>query len=251
MLRTTGRPATRWFRGVPMRPPSSLTSTFTARAARNVEEVRLTARACWRSLKLGTCGQAERDFRPYVEIIEQEHRSRMFAAHRVSIDTAYQVVVVRLSQFMNWGALDGVSEAAYERSLETTLRVGPFGSTRGLSRLVRVNTLEPVSHDGKTTVSLRWEATGTTGDMFPVLDAELTVTPDGAERSHVELVGSYRPPLGRAGAALDRAIMAHVAEATIRSFLERVAAVLANPAESRARPEAAQNWRLQTNPEEP
>lgn len=174
----------------------------------------------------------------------------MFAVHQVAIDAPYHVVNARLSQFLNQGAVDGVSEAAYEGGLEATLRVGPFGATRGLSRLVRVHSLGPVSQDGKATVSLRWEATGVTGDLFPVLDAELTLTPEGEQRSRLELVGSYRPPLGRAGAALDRAIMAHVAEATIRSFLERAAAALANPAESQAHPPAVSFWRLKANAEE-
>jgi hypothetical protein len=174
----------------------------------------------------------------------------MFAARDVVIDAPYHVVTARLPHFLSGGALDGVSEAAYERGLETTLRVGPFGATRGLSRLVRVRSLDPVSHDGKTTISLRWEATGMMGDLFPVLDAELTLTPDGKERSRLELVGSYRPPLGRAGAALDWAIMVHVAEATIRSFLERAAAAIANPAESQAHPNPALYWRLRATPEE-
>jgi hypothetical protein len=173
----------------------------------------------------------------------------MFAAYEVAIDAPYDVVRVRLNHLMNWGVLHGVSEAAYEGGLETMLRVGPYGAIRGLSRLVRVHSLKPVRRNGETTVALRWEATGVTGDLFPVLDAQLTLAPDGAARSRLELVGSYRPPLGPAGAALDRAIMGRVAEATIRTLVERAAAVLANPAEA-ADPQTGPSWRPIPNPEE-
>jgi hypothetical protein len=163
----------------------------------------------------------------------------MFAAHQVAIDAPFDEVSARLAHLINWSLLHGVSEAAYEGGLETVLRVGPFGTTRGLSRLVRVHTLEPVRRDGSTSVALRWEATGVTGDLFPVLDAEFILTPHGEGRCQLELLGSYRPPFGRAGAVLDAAIMRWVAEATIRSLVERVAAVLADPAQADVPPDTA------------
>jgi hypothetical protein len=72
------------------------------------------------------------------------------------------------------------------------------------------------------------------GDLFPVFDADLVLTPAGEERSSLELVGSYRPPLGRTGLALDRVILGRVARATIRAVLEEVKASLADPATERA-----------------
>ena len=38
------------------------------------------------------------------------------------------------------------------------------------------------------------------------------------------MAGSYRPPLGPLGEAVDRAVLRRVAAATIRSFVARVAA---------------------------
>lgn len=67
---------------------------------------------------------------------------------------------------------------------------------------------------------------GLTGQLFPALDAELTLSPDGEHRSRLRLVGSYRPPLSRVGEVLDRTIMLQVAEATIRALLERSAEAL-------------------------
>jgi hypothetical protein len=123
--------------------------------------------------------------------------------------------------------MQGVSEVAYAGGLELSARVGPFGGVPGLSKLVRVRTLEPVRLPERTMIGLRWEATGLTGELFPVLDAELILTPVGAGSSRLELMGSYRPPLGRVGLVLDKVVMERVAEATIRSLVERIAEVLA------------------------
>jgi len=174
-----------------------------------------------------SCVRSGSDFRPYERRSGQVNCSAMFAAHEVMIDAPIEVVSARLMHLLNRGALRGLSDAAYDGGLQTLWRVGPFGEQRGLSRLVRVRTLEPIRHDETTSIALRWEATGVTGELFPVLDAQLTLSSGGQDRSRLELVGSYRPPLGRLGEVIDRAIMAQVAEATIRSLLERAAAALA------------------------
>ena len=68
-------------------------------------------------------------------------------------------------------------------------------------------------------------ATGTGGALFPVLDADLTLTPAG-EGTILMMAGSYRPPFGAVGGVLDRAVLRRVADATIRGFLTQVAAKL-------------------------
>jgi hypothetical protein len=84
-----------------------------------------------------------------------------------------------------------------------------------------------------------------------VLDADLILTPDGDDRSRLKLVGSYRPPLGRAGAVLDIMIMRQVAAATIRSLLERLAATVVEPAPNRyPGADTTPRWRLVTEPGE-
>ena len=154
----------------------------------------------------------------------------MFAIHEVAVDARFDVAAARLVHLIDAGALRGASEAAYEGGLAAVLRVGPFGGMRGLSKLVRVRFLEPVQRGSTMTVVLRWEATGAAGELFPVLDADLILARDGTDRARLALAGSYRPPFGRAGAVLDKAIMHLLATATIRSLLGSVADAIARPA---------------------
>jgi hypothetical protein len=151
----------------------------------------------------------------------------VFAVHEVTVEATFDVAAARLARLISQGALSGASEAAYEGGLAAVLRVGPFGGMRGLSKLVRVRFLEPVQRGATVTVPMRWEATGAPGELFPVLDADLILARDGPDRARLALAGSYRPPLGRTGAVLDRAIMHRLATATIRSLLESLADAIA------------------------
>jgi hypothetical protein len=156
----------------------------------------------------------------------------VFAAHECTVAARFDDAAARMTHFINRGALRAASETAYTDGLVAGLRVGPFGEVRGLSKLVRVRFAEPIQRANQIRVPLRWEATGTTGELFPVLDADLTLTGDGDGdgETRIRLDGSYRPPFGRAGAALDRAVMSRLAAATIQSLVECVAAAVADPA---------------------
>ena len=167
----------------------------------------------------------------------------MFAVHEVTVAARFEVAAGRLAHFVNHGALHSASEAAYEGGMDVGLRVGPFGGIRGLSKLVHVRFADPIARNGSLTVAVRWEAAGTAGELFPVLDADLALTGDGDERTRLRLDGSYRPPLGRAGAALDRVALSRIAVATIRSLTESVAEAIADPVpEPRPNGEPAARW---------
>jgi hypothetical protein len=83
------------------------------------------------------------------------------------------------------------------------------------------------------TVALRWEATGAAGGLFPVLDAHISLAPAAEHATRLALTGSYRPPLGRIGAALDKAILNRVAAATIHALLHSIADALTSRAATR------------------
>ena len=126
--------------------------------------------------------------------------------------------------------LDSLSQDAYAEGTSGQLRVGPFGGVPGMSKLVEVRLLEPVPHDDIVVVPLRWEATGRLGRLFPVLDANLTLTEAEAGRAVLGLAGVYRPPLDGVGEELDQLVLHRVATATVRSLLARISGVLAEPA---------------------
>jgi hypothetical protein len=46
---------------------------------------------------------------------------------------------------------------------------------------------------------------------------------EGADKTRVMLNGCYRPPLGRLGAGLDRAVLHRIASVTIRALLRSIA----------------------------
>ncbi len=147
----------------------------------------------------------------------------MFVGDQVRLDVSYAVGRERLLRLGENGALFGPSDEAYG-----TARVG----VPGVSKLIRVQARELAWTDMSAGLALRWEATGPGSGMFPVLDADLTLSPvpGPGSGSVLELAGVYRPPLGLVGQALDRAVLHRVAMTTVRRFLAQVAAQLADEA---------------------
>jgi hypothetical protein len=129
----------------------------------------------------------------------------------------------RLANMVDSGWLDGASQAVYQGSIDHLVRVGPFGNLPGASRLVRVQFLDPVDRDDCVTVGMRWEATGVTGGLFPVMDANIKLTAEGGEATQMTLTAVYRPPLGALGAGLDRVLLHKVATATVHSLMTNMA----------------------------
>jgi len=84
--------------------------------------------------------------------------------------------------------------------------------------------------------------------LFPVLDADITLTPAGQRSTTLTLTGAYRPP---PGAALDRTVMHQVATATIPAFLHRIAQAIARPARAAGPQTAAAGPDLPPPPPEP
>jgi hypothetical protein len=150
----------------------------------------------------------------------------MFVTRHLIAEAGFAAARARLAQLIDRGSLTEVSRDAYEGAL---MRVGPFGDAPGISKLVQVRILGPVRRDGTWTVWLRWEATGVARELFPVLDADLMLMAEGTDRTRVTLNGCYRPPLGRLGAGLDRAVLHRVAWATIGTLLRSIADGLAEP----------------------
>jgi hypothetical protein len=154
----------------------------------------------------------------------------MFVSHELTLDISFVEARARLVNLTHGGWLSTASQDAYADGLAGAIRVGPFGDVLGASKLVRVSLLEPVPNDDVVVLPLRWEAAGVTARLFPVLDADLTMTAAGAGETLMTLNGAYRPPLAGVGAGLDRIVLHQVATKTIRSLLARIAEAIASPA---------------------
>lgn len=85
---------------------------------------------------------------------------------------------------------------------------------------------------GDMLLILRWEAADASGQRFPVLDADITVVPDGEHAALVELVGVYRPPPWAGPCPV---IAYLVTAATTHSLLGRIAAAISDPPRRAAR----------------
>jgi hypothetical protein len=162
----------------------------------------------------------------------------VFVGAETVVDVTCDIARVRLTNLARGGWLAGASGDAYGKWGRDLARVGPLGSAPGVSRLVDVRFRDVVVHERWAVLALRWEAAGTGGGLFPVLDADITVAPHGESRTLLAIAGAYRPPLGAVGAALDRAVLHRVAVATVQGFVTRIGQAVADPAGATA-PEAA------------
>jgi hypothetical protein len=150
----------------------------------------------------------------------------MFVGHEITLRVPYADARGGLLRLTHGGWLSDASEDAYAEGLAGLVKVGPFGDVPGASKLVRVLLLEPVERDDSLTLSLRWEATGVMGRLFPVLDANIVLTRVDENESQLALAGAYRP-FAAVGGGLDRVLLNRVASATARSLLGRIADTIA------------------------
>jgi len=156
----------------------------------------------------------------------------MFVSEEARLAVSATVAHTRLSELIRGSQLARASEAAYGEGLTGLIRAGP-ASSPALTPLVHARFREPLTRNEAVVLILRWEVTGPGGVLFPVLDADIRLTPDGDEVTVLKLDGSYRPPLGAIGAVLDQAAMHRLATTTIRSFVGSIAGALVNPALAR------------------
>lgn len=145
----------------------------------------------------------------------------------VTVALDIEEVAARMQAGSDW--LVPHLEAASAAGEALRLRVGP-GGPAWLGKTVVVRLGEARSRVDGFVLPITWEATGPSS-LFPRFDGSVRVAPgepveEGAARSELSVVGRYRPPLGAAGHMLDEALLAHVARATVRTLLRRVATAL-------------------------
>lgn len=111
-------------------------------------------------------------------------------------------------------------------------RVGFSATAARISKQVELTVGEPGAAGDWLVIPVAWRATGP-NQLFPALDAKLTVQPLGPNSSTLWLGGTYEPPLGALGREINEVVMHNVAEATIEDFVESIAARLSELAANR------------------
>lgn len=72
------------------------------------------------------------------------------------------------------------------------------------------------------TIQVRWKGQRHP-DLYPELEGHLRVEPHEPSGADLRFDARYVPPGGRVGATVDRALMHHVAESSVRNFVACVA----------------------------
>lgn len=139
----------------------------------------------------------------------------MLVYDSIEIPERFDLVSHALSR--NDGELRVWASAAYQRGEE--MSVGP---SPAVSATIELEVGDAVEGNQGTAIPMTWIAASATR-LFPRMEAEIVASPLGVSRSLLEFRGRYQPPLDGVGRFLDRAAFHHVAEATVRGFLERLA----------------------------
>ncbi len=142
------------------------------------------------------------------------HPVAVTIADTVQIELPAAVVADRLTAGISW--LTAQAEACDAE--EPRIRLGPGWA----GKTVAVHLGQAAQEDSNLVIPLIWEASGPAG-IFPRFEGDLRLSPLDPDRSELCLSGRYRPPLGKAGQALNDALLTPFARATLRSFLRRIA----------------------------
>jgi hypothetical protein len=152
----------------------------------------------------------------------------MFLHDFAYVDAPADVVCARILEdhgaWLGPLATDAVGEGEALR-----IRIGPAGPSAGLPGTAVVELGPPRRRaDNALVLPLTWRASGV-GATFPELSADLEIAALGATRTQLTLMGRYDPPVGALGRRLDQLLFQRIAEASVRSFLRRVAEALERP----------------------
>jgi len=102
----------------------------------------------------------------------------------------------RLAGLTGNGVLTQVSADAYAA-----------GTPPGVPWLARSRFRDLITRPGRAVLSVRWETDGHYGEPFPVLDADLTLTPAGPSAALLELAGIYRADPCQDGPRTDAVVL--------------------------------------------
>ena len=153
----------------------------------------------------------------------------MFIGAEIRLTVGFGHARAKLADLIRGGLLERASGGVYDDWRTALARDGPWGTALGMSRLARVQFRGTAAHGDLAIWPLRWEVTGPQGALVPVLDADIKLTPTGADASLLAVSAVCRPPLGGLAASLDQAIVRRCATAMIQAFTRHIAAAVTHP----------------------
>ena len=119
--------------------------------------------------------------------------------------------------------------ASRAHSIASQLRVNIAGIEVATDIAIAVKRIEERSRgtaDGPALcLQLEWEA-AKSPRLFPFMRAELSIYPLTATETQLDFSGSYEPPLGALGSAIDAIIGHRIAEVSVHRFVTEVAEYL-------------------------
>jgi hypothetical protein len=148
----------------------------------------------------------------------------VFLRDEILVSARFEATRSRLARLAEGSELLRTSQVAYDHGIELTARVG----AAGVSKLVRIQVAPLADTSVGPGLAIRWQATRPGSLLFPVLDADIRLTPADDQVTLLALTGTYRPRLGSIGEALDQALLRRVAAASVRNFISRLAAAISD-----------------------
>src|SRR5437763_13160760 len=98
----------------------------------------------------------------------------MFVRDEVPVEAGFDEARARLARLDRWFL--SASDDVYREEVSGLARVGPLGPAPGMSRLAEIRFQSLTVREDRAGLALRWEVRGPGGRLFPVLDADLTLT---------------------------------------------------------------------------
>jgi len=159
----------------------------------------------------------------------------MFIGAETRVSASFGHAQARLAQLIRGGLMERASGGAYDEWRTALVRDGPWGTESWgtaltMSGLARVHVCNTTARADLAIWPLRWEVTRPQGTLVPVLDADIRLTPAGAEASLLTVLAVCRQPLDGLAADLDQAIVRRCATAMIHAFTHDVAAAVTRAA---------------------
>jgi len=141
----------------------------------------------------------------------------------VQIDMPVSAIAPRIESSQDW--LAPLAVRACQDGEGLLLRAGLGDGFRRLTKQVCMTVGPAHSRGDALVVPIHWVATGLAA-LFPVLDADLEFAPLDPDTTQLALLGSYDPPFDGIGSRIDRWALHRVTQATVRTFLARMADTL-------------------------